>query len=501
MRSSAVLMNDPISGEHIPYVSSAPGLFDVNGAPQGTPGGMATTRPMMLPTLLPPGWVDYTYLATPIEPNPAGRTWVSPDLAFGRCSYPDSLLPQMGTPNVRLSFDDPSAQASQDWTVTYEGVLPSLSGVVADMVLDQGGQTMTLYASGGQLCSSGVEDWQMGQARVAQLNRELAAVGLPVEPADRAQWTADYIEITDDLLDPSDGYWSLPPSDAGASQMDASTSDGGNVVGVTNECWDGDLANASASVRYNFCLNTFGTSANADTYLLRDFPILEANDNYLRVGRFGWVDRDLTGNVVPEASTNRVVVAASDTNKTFFHQAQCCFHHQAGFKVRAGGEWLTVGSSLGLLHHEQGDPSTGQCFQSPDPRLALMNARAFDLPWANPQYGSNTMCAQIRPTPFFRGDPLAMRNPLFSFVMWSGCGNPPGYNDHTLSQRDQVWRFSVAGGYSPITISLWQGTTTAVSPQSMRFIPSLGQLAVVDSEAQGLVLIDLYAVAFSHAYF
>ncbi len=111
------------------------------------------------------------------------------------------------------------------------------------------------------------------------------------------------------------------------------------------------------------------------------------------------------------------------------------------------------------------------------------------------------MCAQIQPLPFFRDSSLAMRNPMFSYVMWSGCGPLPGFNDHTLSERDQVWRFSVRGSFAPITISLAQGTTTDVSPQSMRFIPSLGQLAVVDSESQGLVLIDLYAVAFAHAYF
>jgi hypothetical protein len=40
--------------------------------------------------------------------------------------------------------------------------------------------------------------------------------------------------------------------------------------------------------------------------------------------------------------------------------------------------------------------------------------------------------------------------------------------------------------------------TTAVSPQSMRFIDSLGQLAVVDGASQGLVLIDLGSVGLAH---
>ena len=37
------------------------------------------------------------------------------------------------------------------------------------------------------------------------------------------------------------------------------------------------------------------------------------------------------------------------------------------------------------------------------------------------------------------------------------------------------------GGFSPVTVSLSQNTTTAVLPQSMRFIDSLGQLAVADA--------------------
>jgi hypothetical protein len=94
-----------------------------------------------------------------------------------------------------------------------------------------------------------------------------------------------------------------------------------------------------------------------------------------------------------------------------------------------------------------------------------------------------------------------MRNPMFSFVMWSGCGNFAGPTDHTLSQRDEVWKFSVYGSASPITVTIAQGGTTAVSPQSMRFIPSISQLAVVDGEAQGLVLIDLNLVAFSRAIY
>jgi hypothetical protein len=90
-----------------------------------------------------------------------------------------------------------------------------------------------------------------------------------------------------------------------------------------------------------------------------------------------------------------------------------------------------------------------------------------------------------------------MQNPYMSFVTWSGCGELTG-GDHTLTDRDQNWQFAVRGGFSPLVVSITGSTTTAVSPQSMKFIESFGQLAIVDGELQGLVLIDLNTLAFAH---
>jgi hypothetical protein len=70
-----------------------------------------------------------------------------------------------------------------------------------------------------------------------------------------------------------------------------------------------------------------------------------------------------------------------------------------------------------------------------------------------------------------------------------------------VTTRDLAWKFTVSGGFSPITISLAGTTGATVAPQSMLFISSLGQMAVVDGSQQGLVLIDLDTVAFSTNYF
>jgi hypothetical protein len=92
-----------------------------------------------------------------------------------------------------------------------------------------------------------------------------------------------------------------------------------------------------------------------------------------------------------------------------------------------------------------------------------------------------------------------MRNPLFSFTVWNGqtvdtAGN---VSDQTPT-RDMVWKFSTRGQFSALSVNI-AATTTAVAPQSMRFIDSLGQLAVVDGSSQGLVLIDLNTVGPAHA--
>ena len=233
-------------------------------------------------------------------------------------------------------------------------------------------------------------------------------------------------------------------------------------------------------------------------YLARDFPILNAFNDRLVVGRFGW-------DGATERTANRSVVGPDPSNVSPLKRARCCFHNKAAFKVRTGGEWVTVGTTgIGLLHHVRATAgsvlddagqgsSAGACVPSCDAHDTLLNARAFEVPWADPV----TCAAAMAPPAIDRNSALAMRNPMFSFVMWAACGALPS-GDHTLATRDYVWKFQLRSGFSPLTVSLAQGTTTPVSPQSMRFIDSLGQLAVVDGQSQGLVLIDLNTLAFAH---
>ncbi|MGA2448676.1 MAG: hypothetical protein ABTD50_08380 [Polyangiaceae bacterium] len=516
-RSSVVLTPNLTGGSLIPTVVGQPQLFDVNGAPLPTSGGgeIGQHNPLILASPLSAGFYDPTYVTNPSEPYPGNRQ--APQLPT---VTPEALPP----PSVRISFDDPTVHQTQDWTVTYEGTLPNTTGISADLILNGPDfSTMTLSAPGAGLCERGIEDWDLGQARAAEYLAELGRLGIPAGASDAGadagadagdagggpsfalseigQWTADYVEITDDLLQVTDPYWamnSLNPSDD---------------AGLDNGCWndpgfdDGRLAdtdpNALASPhatdRYNYCFATFDAAVNADTHLARDFPILQAFDDYLIVGRFGWgpstVAQEAGVPEIAETASNRVIVGATaDPNSApFLKQLRCCFHRQAAFKVRTGGEWVTVGSeNIGLLHHVVADRNNGgRCVLSCDPQYALMNARAFGVPWPDSSCAapSNSNGGAAPPPGLDRNSPLAMRNPMFSFVMWAGCPY-----DHSYDARDNVWRFSVSPGFSPLQVTLGQYATSPASPQAMRFVDSLGQIAVVDGSLQGVVFYDLNTI-------
>jgi hypothetical protein len=522
LRSAFLMRSDPAGGQHMPNVVSPPQLFNANGAPVTTTGSAGVQSPLILPTPLTPGFFYPPYLQNPTEPNPARRTF-SPLLPDGGPVLPLPSDVTRGAPGIRLSFDDPTAHQDQNWSVTYEGALPTFgtgpSAIAATIASNDGYQTLILSAPGARMCARGVEDWDIGQARAGQFLATLNALGLaplddaaaprlpalpPAQMGDAGsapppqptlpQWTADYVEIADDLLPSSDKYWTEQSTDAGGF----------------NDCWEPPLDDDSdpniAMNRYNACYQRFGPANMADQNLWRDLPIIHAKDDSLMVGRFAWYDKatDASGNAidVPQQTTNRVVVGADPSNAPFLKIMRCCFHHQASFRVRAGGEWLAVGSAVGLLHHVKAD-ATGACVLSCDPHAALTNARSFDVPW----WVDNTCTPAQLPfdpnnPPFDRNSPLAMRNPSLSYVVWSGCGPPNGYGDHTLSQRDLNWRFSTTGSFAAQSTALTNATTgNATSPQAMRFISSLGQLAIVDGEAQGLVLVDLNLVAAVRNFF
>jgi len=514
-RSYYLLRKDPTTGLHIPYLIGIPQLY-LQNAPLAVGGTNGKANPLLLPTAS--NFPDPTYVKNPTEPYVCAREPTVPN-AVDRavCDKQDdptgaiigdardlSVPNNAPAPGIRLSWEDPQVHIDQDWAVTYEGVLPGFDGLALNVTTTDD-QTLTLRQPNALFCRRGVEDLRVGRQRAATVAAALDAAR--IAPATQLevrrqagqpdvtlgygidQRTADYIEVTDDLLDSGDPYW-------GSSvwkEADKCT----GVVDTSKGTPD------TPQARYDVCSSTFG--AAADESIQRDFPILEAYDDHLVVGRFGYP----VG--VPQSTTTRVIVSSDPGNKSFLRTMRCCFHSQVRFKVRTGGLWVAVGSSVGYLHHIATAPDTNACVPSCEVRESLLNARAPGLRRVAgvDEKDKDVWAKVVVPD---RNSPLAMRNPMFSFMLWNGAvvdtaGKAVDEKgkflyDVTVSSdtpaRDLVWRFTTRGQFTPQIINL-AATTTAVSPQSMRFIDSLQQVAVVDGSSQGLVLIDLDAVATAHA--
>jgi hypothetical protein len=490
-RSKYLLRNDPAIGNHTPNLVSPPQL-SANGAPVPTQGAQGVGNPNLVPT--DTALVDPSQQTSPTDPNPANHVQVFASTDGGAVdasatagigqggltprqqSFPDAPA------GVRFAWEEPEAQVDQDWSVTYEGAIPGFFDsngnplVVANVSSDDGYLSLSLTAPGASFCSKGIEDVAIGIQRAQSVLAAMTAAGLPA-PARLDHRTGDYVQLTDDVLDPTDPYWT---EDNACWEALAATPDGAELAQSS--------PNASGA-RSNLCNQTYGQTLDPNNpSTQRDFPILEAYDGKLVVGRFGYPP-------IPQGETTpppREVVGRDGSNTKLLALMQCCFHDQVHFNVRTGSQWVAVGSATGLLSHVIASGSDQRCAPSCAPRDALLNARAPAVPRPLTDPPPATLSID-------RDNPLALRNPMFSFVVWDGQDrtNPQAPLD-VVPARDMVWHFTTRGQYVPLVINL-AATTTVVAPQSMRFIDSLGQLAVIDGASQGLTLIDLNAMAPAHA--
>ncbi len=348
---------------------------------------------------------------------------------------------------VRLSFDDPEVHVDQDWSVVFEGLIPGFDGIAATLS-GTDYSTLTLGVPTGNVCRRGVEDARVGSQRFEAITAE-DPTALPAGSAARL---GDYVQLVDEVLASTDPYWSLP-----------------------NSCWDGIENVSTAAQRASVCAQYFGPAAQFSP--ARDLPVLEAYDDHLVVGQFAYRD--------PKSPNPQGHSIAPAANSKVMRLAQCCFHNQAHFKVRAGGEWVASGSVTGYLSHVVADAATGACALSCERRETLLSSRMVE----------------VLGTDVTRNSARALRNPFFSAWMKvsavPSASKPEEAALYTFSERDAAWKFSARGGFVPQTVNL-ASTTLAVLPQSMRFIESLGQMAVVDGASQGLILIDLSTVAIGH---
>ena len=429
-RSKELLRDDPSGANRVPRTEAIPQLFSDNAILQ-TSGTTGEANAILLPTSETVG-----------QPPPAPPAGASISA-------------------VRMSFETPEVHASQEWVVTFEGVLPTFEkdGLSALVDSTDGNRSLVVAQPQAGFCNRGVHDFRVGRARASQVVAEMGLRNI-TPPAGMEVRTADYVQITDDVLPADNAYWQqawpeLPQLDTPQRRADA-------------------------------CSRTFGSGA--DPSLERDFPILEAYDDRLVLTRFFYPGEGT------RTVNNRQIAAPDDANKEILAFARRCFHDQIRFRVRAGGQWLANGAAMGYLRNiERG--AGGACVPSCDPAKALLNARTFPIPLPN-----GLDAAKTKETTPNRNSTLAFRNPMFSFVIFDGVKTVAGKRVDVPPARDVFWKFTTRGEFQTQSISLGSGGTQ-VAPQSMRFIESLGQLAVVDGSSQGLILIDLANVTFARPPF
>ena len=261
---------------------------------------------------------------------------------------------------------------------------------------------------------------------------------------------------------------------------------------------NGDVVDvALASRRQQVCFDKFG-QYGADQNPQRDFPILSAFEDHLIVGRYAYLDP------INRPANGRVIVPQDTTAQDDFKMAQCCFHNQAHFHVRAGSEWVALaGAGSTYLHHVVAGAG-GMCVQSCDPRTVLMSSRVPEL--AIDTFGTDKNgAAAVEPPACIsancplkkalnRNSPFALRNPFMSFYMPAPIVTGSDTTSHySVTQRDDTWQFQTRGQYVAEAVGL--AGTIAVLPQSSAFVGPLGAIAVVDGSAQGLFIIDLNTLA------
>ncbi len=445
VRSVNLLEDDPTGGLHAPALTTTPILL-VNSAPVSL-----TDRP-------------YPVL-----------TGALPEFASSVVSSPQNV------PNVFMAHDIPDVHVDQTWNIVYEGVLPGLDGIVANVGTDDGYSTMSFSSATAFFCGHGIEDHRLGLQRFAAMQVDDAVMTKPTDtttyiPILFDQRVGDYVQITDDIT-------------------------GGQEAGVVpdflddpiwlvhNDCWN-DMATTKGEslapdnddnvgmLRQQVCIDKFGIYG-ADQNVQRDFPILEATESKLVLGRYGYTD------TTNRPTNGRLIVPRDTSPQADFKLAQCCFHNQAHFRVRTGAEWVALGANNLYLHHVVADAS-GACVDSCDSRLVLMNSRTPELSVFS------TLPTAANPT---RNSPFAMRNPAFSFFLAAPVAKgDDAKSAFSISIRDDTYQFSTRGSYGAQGISLTT-LSTSVSPRSSMFVGPLGAIAVVDASAEGLFIIDLNTLA------
>jgi hypothetical protein len=408
-------------GSHQPNFVSFPTLNYLGSALATNTLDELTSRP------------KYPKLLGPEQPSTSGS-----GVSLGKQGQIISVNPNPDTSDnnyVLADIREPRAAIDQGWAMTYEGVIPGFGGKVGRLTLSNKDRTTRgIFDSSAGFCYRGVHDED-----AARMD------GLKVYP-DRsnrdaldsfAKEHADWLEITSEILDESDPYWS-----------------------------------GTSSCSYVSCRATFGLTDTPTS--ARSIRIREAYNDRLLLGP----DED-GPYTVPD-------VTRPDNPPL---DPECCFPTLAGYQVRGGSTWITTGGVSGFIHHttigdsgrciDQGiDPQTGVVC---DPSFVTRTGRAFEVPFDM----STKVDIQAHDGRY------TFHNPNFFSVVYAGA---------EPSRRDMSFSWQMSGGFVPLEISVGL-SSVQVAPQAMYYHPVLNtEVLITDGALQGVVTIDLGTLAINRDF-
>jgi hypothetical protein len=254
-----------------------------------------------------------------------------------------------------------------------------------------------------------------------------------------AERHADYVQVTSELPNASDAYWR---SEEGQSCGGFEACDG--MFGAT------DLDEPNRELRV---LNAFQDRLRVE----------------LRRGR--------------RADTEAVLDKLS-----------CCFPRGAGYVLRASEQWVVRGSVSGFKHRvvtERQVDDAGElsfaCVLDCNPRKQFFEGRAFEV---SPD--SESVCRY--------GEPVSPAGAGAECVFSTLTSQFAVYRGQEPSQRDMAFSYDMIGGFRALGISL-VGDTSVVLPETLTEIPGFSDLAVVDSQDRGLMVLSLSSLRVRRVFF
>jgi hypothetical protein len=453
-RSGRMLVNSGEVGVNAPSLKSLPKLL----APEG--GNLAADQSdegIKHPKLLAVEFTNPTGGTQPVEVHIGTALFKSPSTTD---PTPSNALPvdpaTAERSSVGLVLGEPRAfGGDEEMRLTYEGPFvserktgfPELTGP---------GQPDRLRDGDAAFCNRGVQDMAFAESVGQRLG--VATADLPAF----ARRHADVVTVTQGLPGEDASYWK---SGAGAS-----------------------CGGSTGKVAYLECREAFGP-ADAPTSL-RDLRIVEAYHDRLVVEPRAFAD---------EADRDRII--------ELFH---CCLGGGSAlsYEVRAGSQWVLTGSGSGFRHAVVPEPASLRCIPDCNPRRANLSSRAFEVSstaCVEPKDGASK-CAIGAATAedvacvVDSNAPLAPGKPGEACVYHSLTHRFAVYRGNEPSKRDMAFSWFVTGGFTPLVANL-AAQSRAVSPQTMVFVPQIGQLAVADGASQGLVLVSLDSVSVSRLFF